>query len=255
MMEPNAEDRKLLEAPEENPFRDVDIATPRKAAKAAELVRPKYYDAALGGRIQKLHNRGIWTDLGPNWGGLLVRLRPTHSHHVVVRRENAENAMRIQLGLADDDPIPANENIAVNRAAVTHAITAADGVINIGTASLDPEDADTPELQKVLEGMRSLAESEKGQAAGISLSQEGDLLLARLTGMSRRDKERPKLDPKGLEAEYTREFLAGYLEISFPFLTTLVRNCRALQKVKDEELGKLGELFVYGRNVKEDWAD
>jgi hypothetical protein len=244
-----------LKTVEPSPFRDEPASVPRQTAKAADLAKPRYFDAALHGRVQKMHNRGIWVDLGPKWGGLAVRLRPTHSHHVVVRRENAETAKRIQLGLADDDPIPAAENIDINRQAVTHAITGADGVMNISTATLDPDDPDTPELAKAFTAMRTLAEGEKGRLAGMQVTTEGDLVLVTFTGMSRTDKERPKVDPDGKEAEYTRELFSPYLEVSFPFLTTLVRMCRGLQKVRDEELGKLGEAFVYGRHVKDGWAD
>lgn len=243
-----------LRTVEPSPFRDTPESTPRKEVKAANLAKPRYMDAALHGKVQKMHNRGIYTDLGPKWGNFEVRLRPTHSHHVVVKRENAETAIRIQLGLQDDDPIPADKNIEINRQAVTMAITGAHGLMNISTADLDPEDPDTPELVKAFEAMRRSA-TERGAKAGVTVIEEDDLVLLQFTSRDRLDKDRAKTDPDGDEARIIREILSPYLEVSFPFLTTLVRMCRGLQKVRDEELGPLGERFTYGRHVKDGWAD
>lgn len=252
----NTNDTQDAQSLDPSPFRDVDQPTPASELRKQEAVaRPKYWDMQGHARAQKLHNRGIWTDLGEKYGGLQMRLRPTFAHAVTVKREDTEATIRIRLGLADDEPIPAAENININRAAVNMAITAADGTVNISVTSLDPDDPDTPALAEAFDKMLSIAEGVKGKQAGMVVVKDGDLVLVTLSGKSRTDRQRTKEDPDGREAEYTREFFWPLLETSMPFLAALVRHTRGLQKVKDEDLNRLGEDFVFGQHVKDGWAD
>jgi hypothetical protein len=250
---PNAEGAPAeLTAPSESawsdtPSKPADI----KAAKAKEATRPRYFDGTLHARVQKMHNRGIWVDLGPKWGGLRIRLRTAMARAVVVRRESAEASERIKHGLTEDEPLPAEANIEVNRASMLMAITAADGAINISTTGLNPDDPDRGEIAAAFEAMRA-AQAKWGAAAHSKLEQDGDLELLVFDGQRRRDKDRKGDDREG---EGTREIFAPFLAISFPLLTALVRNSRGLQKKRDEELGALGEDYVLGQQDKEGWAD
>jgi hypothetical protein len=180
--------------------------------------KPKRFDFRTHTLVQKMRAAGIWTFLGDRWGDLEVRLRPFHEEAVVVKREAAEQAIRLTLGLADDDPLPPEKGIEVNKAAVNMAITGARGRI------LADED------------MLRVA---RQHGFKIESSPEGDEVV--LVGTE--------------DAQQVRDLFALIVEVSMSMLTTLVRASRALHKVRDEEVARAGEAFVYGRHVKADWAD
>ena len=197
-------------------------AGPASNLPTSPVVKPNvtYFDFRAHEAAQKMHKAGVWTDLGPRFGNLLIRLRPFHVHAVVVKRETTERMIRMQLGLREDEDIPAEKSIEVNRAAVTMAITGAKGNI-LGN----------PEMNQA------------ALAAAIStqrLEQSEDVLIS-FVGVE--------------DSENVRKVLAPMLDESMPFLTTLIRASQALQKVDDKELNHLGEAFVFGQHVKVDWRD
>lgn len=168
--------------------------------------------------VEKLRSKGVWTDLGEAFGSLLVRIRPFYSHAVVVRREAAEEAERMKAGLGPDEPLPADKNILVNRAAVIMALTGAKGGVVL---------------------------TEKAESAAV----KAKLPISHEDGV-------PCLDFAGDEdPEQVREVFNALVESSFPLLSRLVRASQELQKVKDEEIARLGEDFVFGQHVKLVWAD
>lgn len=197
--------------------------TPAASLQDSPAAKPsvvQYFDFRQHEAAQKLHKAGVWTDLGSRFGGLEIRLRPFHVHAVVVKRETAERAIRIQKGLREDEDIPAELSIEVNRAAVTMAITGARGRV-----------------------LGSPAMNQAALAAGIRterLPDSEDVLIS-FSGSE--------------ESEHVRAVLSSMLVESMPFLTTLIRASQALQKVDDRELVALGEDFVFGRHVKVDWRD
>lgn len=186
-----------------------------------------YFDFMMHERVQELHAGGIFTDLGRRWGGLWVRIRALHVKSVVIRREAAEQQVRRDLGLDEVEPIPPSEGIDVNKATVTMALTGARGRIN-------------------------------ASAAQVAIANECGWKVETLAATE----ERPELhlvhfagDEKAEDPEKVRLFFAPILEASMPFLTTLIRASRQLQKVRDHEIDRMGKDFVFGQHVKLDWAD
>jgi hypothetical protein len=125
----------------------------------------------------------------------------------------------MQLGLGDDEALPGDCGMDVNRISVRKAVTGARGEIQ----------TDIPEAL-------ALARQHGWQIeAGDS---DGDWIT--FTGTE---------DQKAL---------SGFLEMmddSTHVLLTLVRASRGLHKLKDEVIDPLGVAFVYGRHVAVDWAD
>lgn len=172
------------------------------------------FDFVRHEEVQKMRQAGIWTFLGDRFGNLEVRLRPFYEEPVVVKKEAAEQAIRMQLGLSDDDPLPGEKGIEVNKAAVNMAITGARGDV-------------------------------RGTAAMLQLARKHGIAVAdgwiTFSGHE--------------EAEAVRDLFGLMVNTSMHLLTTLVRASRGLHRVKDEEVSRVGEAFVYGRHVKVDWAD
>lgn len=205
-------------------------AAARVAAPPTPEEATSYFDFELHEKVQEFHKKGIWTDLGPRWGGLKPRLRPFHVKAVVVRRETVEQAVRIKLGLTEDDPIPAAEGIAINRSAVVMALTGCKGrILAPTTARYDEAGDELPSLADV------------AKDAGLKLIKVDAKTVVEFSGQE--------------EPEAVRKFFAPMIETSMPLLTTLVRASRALQRVKDEEIGRLGEDYIYGAPAQEGWAD
>lgn len=102
---------------------------------AANSPAPEYFDFQRHQGVQEMRKEGIWTDLGPRFGNMEVRLRPFYEGPVVVKKEAVEADIRMRLGLSDDEPLPGEYSIECNKAAVTMAITGARAKIK-GTTKL-----------------------------------------------------------------------------------------------------------------------
>lgn len=218
---PTGESNALSPSPQPAPVHRTSTASGTGAASgggAETGSKAKVFDFGRHKAVQKMRASGIWTFLGERWGDLEVRLRPFHEEAVVVKREAAEQSIRLTLGLADDDPLPPEKGIEVNKAAVNMAITGARG--------------------RILADEEMLAAARK-HGIRVESAEEGEVVV--LTGHE---------DP-----EAVRSLFAQIVDVSMHMLTTLVRASRALHKVRDEEVAKLGEAFVYGRHVAADWAD
>ncbi len=201
-------------------------ASPPESPPTGEEPTATYFDFMMHERVQKLHSGGIFTDLGRRWGGLQIRIRALHVRSVVVRREAAEQAARLALALDDSDPIPPSEGIEINKATVTMALTGARGRVNASPAQIAMANANGWPVETI-----------------PATDKTPELHLVTFTGEERDQQEE------------VRDFFAPVLEVSMPFMTTLIRASRQLQKVRDEEIDKLGKDFVFGQHVKLDWAD
>mgnify|MGYP000002887300 CR=1 FL=1 len=191
------------------------MTTETTAQEAPNLPEVDGFDFLRHADVQQMRRDGIFTYLGERFGGLEVRLRPFFEQPVVVRKEAAEAAIRMQLGLDDSDPLPGDKGLDVNKAAVTMAVTGARGRVKGNDVLL------------------SIA-----RRSGWEI-QAGDWIV--LNGSE--------------SAELIREFFSEMMDKSTHLLLTLVRASRALHKVKDSEVAAVGNAFVYGRHVKATWAD
>jgi hypothetical protein len=195
--------------------------------------------------VQKQMSLGLWCDLGPRFGGLKVRERPFHIGAVVAKREAAERAVRVRLGLNDGDDIPGEEQIGITRAAVVMAVTDVEGRVNVGAAGLESQD---PEILAQIEGSRrALA---RARDNGLKVVEEDGLTLIQFERL-----ERGSAEERARHAERTRNVFAPLLEASITLLTQLFTTSKALQRVKEEEIYRLGEAYEFGRPGEFDWAD
>lgn len=195
--------------------------------------------------VQKLFSRGIWVHLGPRFGGLQVRLRPFHVGAVVAKREAAERAVRVRLGLNDSDEIPAEAQIEITRAAITMAVTDVNGRVNAGDPGIDSSD---PEIMAGVEGIRTALQ--RARDAGFKVEEDDGEVLIVFEPLTK-----ASADEHQKHAEKVRRVFAPLLEASITLLTQLFSTSRALQRVRDEEIYRLGEAYVYGRPGEFDWAD
>lgn len=208
----------------------------------------RYFNFTVHEAVQKQFSLGIWCNLGPRFGGLKVRLRPFHVGAVVAKREAAERAVRVRLGLNDNDDIPAEEQIGITRAAVVMAITEMEGEVNVGAPVVESQD---PEILAQIEGGRRALQ--KARDYGLEIEdQEGEGLI--LIHFERLPKKSSS-EERARHAEKLRHIVSPLLETSITMLTQLFQTSKALQRVKEEEIYKLGEAYVYGQPGEFDWAD
>ena len=175
----------------------------------------KGFDFVSHESVQSMRKEGIWTFLGERFGGIQVRLRPFYESAVIVKKESSEQAIRLQLGLSDDEALPGDKTIQVNRDAVTMAVTGCRGRIRGNGPMVD-----------------------LARRSGWQVEDDGWIILA---GHE--------------EAAEIRELFGFMMDSSTHLLTTLVAASRGLHHVRDSEVTKLGEGFVYGLHVAADWAD
>jgi hypothetical protein len=225
-----------------------DGSSPDQAVPAENVGKrptPRYFNFVVHEAVQRLFSLGIWCALGPRFGGLNVRLRPFHVGAVVAKREAAERSVRVRLGLNDNDDIPGEEQIGITRAAVTMAVTDLDGYVNCGSPGVDSQD---PEILALNEAAgRSLT---KARDLGLEIVEEGGLVLVHFVALT----GKVSADERLAHAKLVRDVFAPQLE-SITLLTQLFNTSRALQRVRDEEIYRLGEGYVYGRPGEFDWAD
>lgn len=98
---------------------------------------PRYFDFIRHERVQGFRRAGVWCYLGERYGDLEVRLRPFYEEAVVTAREAMEDQIRMELSLADDDPIPNDRGMQVTRESVAMAVTGARGAVRASGAQLD----------------------------------------------------------------------------------------------------------------------
>ncbi len=227
-----------------------DGGTPETAVPAEDLgKRPvaRYFNFVVHEAVQKQFGLGIWCNLGPRFGGLKVRLRPFHVGAVVAKREAAERAVRVRLGLNDNDDIPAEEQIGITRAAVTMAITEIEGQVNVGQPGVESQDPDI--LAQIEGGRRAL---QKARDYGLKVDEvEGGFILINFERLPKKSSS----EDRARNAEKLRTILSPMLETSITMLTQLFQTSKALQRVKEEEIYKLGEAYEFGRPGEFDWAD
>lgn len=171
---------------------------------------PVFFDAFRHERVQELHKAGIATTLGEKWGHLIIGLRPTHVHAVVVARESMEQHLRSTHSVPDGKDTPAEHNVTINRAAIRMAITFAEGRV-----------APSPKMKLVAQRHGFPTETLPDGTELVVLS-------------------------RGLDLDHLRLFLDPLLEASMPFLTLLVRKTQEFQQIKDEVLDKAGKDYVHG---------
>lgn len=219
--------------------------SPASALPVSGATLPRRFNFVVHEAVQRLLSLGVWCDLGPRFGGLRVRLRAFHVQAVVAKREAAERAVRVRLGLSDSDEIPGEESIGITRAAMVMAITDVAGEVNVGDAGI--ETLDEGMLQELEAGRRALQKARDGRTKVI---EEGGpvIVFEPLTGKT-------SMDERLKHSERVRNVFAPMLEGSITLLTQLFNTSRALQRVRDEEIYRLGEAFVYGRPGEFDWAD
>jgi hypothetical protein len=109
------------------PTADAPAAAQPVGKTTIQAGRPPSFNFVRHERVQKLKQRGLWAWLGQKFGDLEVRLIPFYEQRVVVRREAAEQAVRMQLTLGDDDPIPGEFGIGINKEAIHEALVGVRG--------------------------------------------------------------------------------------------------------------------------------
>lgn len=173
------------------------------------------FDFVVHEGVADMRKDGLWTYLGERFGDLEVRLRPFYEEAVVVRKEASEAAKRMTLGLEPGEPLPGEAGLDVNRDAVTMAITGARGAIRANAEMLE---------------------------------------IARAQGWNIEDDEWIILTGKE-EAEHVRAAFSVMMSISMHLMSTLVKGSRGLHTVPDKEIHAVGKDFIYGKHVRQGWAD
>lgn len=207
-------------------------AVPIKSTKPVVV----YFNYVMHEAVQKLHNKGLWYDMGGRYGGLMWRLRPFSHPAVVGKAEAVEKAVRLREKYDKDEEISGEHRMEINRAAIIMATTGVKGMVNVGNPNMVSSD---PTLLSLVENsQKALAAA---QRHGYEIVEDNGLLLVNFTGLETEKKLRDVIDP--------------LLEASVSMLNQLFMASNNLRKVKDEEIYGLGEAYVYGRTEGYDWAD
>lgn len=181
-------------------------------------VTATYFDLERHERVQKVKNRGVWTDLGARFGGLEVRLRQFAAKAVVDRQDAMKAQVMRERGIRDEEDLTTSDWLAINRAAVTMAITGLRGNLAVNGSQIGT-----------------------AREKGFRIEKIDGREVVMLSGEE--------------EAEDVRSFFSPSLERSPTLLDALVFASRELRKVDDEQVDRLGKGFVLGRHVKLDWSD
>lgn len=214
------------------PGTDPDTAVP--ISKKPQVT---YFNAVVHEIVQRLHNKGIWYDMGHRFGGLLWRIRPFSHPAVVGKAEFVEKQIRLDEKLDEKEEISGEHRMTINRAAILMATTGVKGQMNLGNPNMATED---PSLLAMVES----AYQAKAAALkhGYTITEgDGGLALVTFTGAETEKKLRDVLEP--------------ILSVSVSMLNQLFRASNNLQRVKDEEIYALGENYVYGRSAGQNWDD
>jgi hypothetical protein len=209
-----------------------------ETAVPVESKRPPvvFFNAVVHEIVQRLHNKGIWYDMGPRYGGLLWRIRPFSHPSVVAKAEFVEKTVRLREKLDDKDEISGEHRMEINRAAILMATTGVKGLVNVGDPNMVTQD---PTLLSLVESAKLVLAA--AQRHRYQITQSDGLVLVTFNGT---ETEKP-----------LRDVIEPILASSVSMLNQLFRASNNLQKVKDQEIYALGEAYVYGRTEGYDWAD
>lgn len=207
---------------------------------------PVYFDHERHDRVQDFHRAGIWSEMGGNFDGVLLRIRPFHDAGVVNLREKAEMAAMAKRGLQDAKKLKVADIININRYAVVNSLMGAKGMLTLSRRR--PRDA-----QPENDGIRTLESAYTiGHGHETFTFQEPRKVTIKAGTEDEMTVQLPELLMLSgdEELEVVRTLFLAILAGSMPMTNKIVAFSQALEDLEDKEIDPLGVDFIFGRHVE-----